>query len=63
MKRVPLVAVRLTEIPLAQRMAAARRECQEAENDNERHEIMYAAMFPSDTLYWVRADSPLRAAA
>lgn len=64
MKRARLTPIRLTEIPFEKRMAAARRECEDAENDEERSAIMFAAMFPSDTLYWVKTnDEPLRAAA
>jgi hypothetical protein len=63
MKRAPLTPIRLTEIPFSTRMSAARRECQQATDDSEREEIMFAALFPSDKLYWVRADEPLRAAA
>ncbi len=62
MKRAPLTSIRLTEIPFTQRMAAARRECRQAADDSEREEIMMAALFPSDKLYWVRVD-PLQAAA
>lgn len=62
MKREPLIRVRLSDVPFEKRMAAARRECQQAENDAERDKIMFAAMFPSDTAYFVRADA-LRAAA
>lgn len=63
MKRARLTPVRLTEIPFEKRMAAARRECREAADDAERDEIMFAAMFPSDKLYWVEAPDELRVAA
>lgn len=52
MKREPLIRVRLTDVPFEKRMAAARRECQQAEND----------AFPSDTAYFVRADAHRAAA-
>jgi hypothetical protein len=54
MKRCKLTPVRLTEIPFNQRMSAARRAAREAADDNERGEIMMAALFPSDKLYWVK---------
>jgi len=54
-KRVRLVSVRLSEIPLDERMAAARVECLLAETDDERAAIFLAAMFPSDRVYYVPA--------
>lgn len=62
MTRTRLVPVRLSEIPFNKRMAAARLEAREAADDNERAEIIMAAMFPSEKVYWVKAE-PLSAAA
>lgn len=53
MKRMKLTAVRLSEIPFNQRMIAARIATKHADDDNERAEILMAAMFPSDKLFWV----------
>lgn len=51
-----LVQVKLTEIPYPQRMAAARREGSFV-GEEERLQLMMAAMFPSDTIYYVRAEA------
>lgn len=65
MKRMRLTPVKLSEIPFERRMAAARVEARNAVTDTERGEILMAAMFPSDKVFWVKADEaePLRAAA
>lgn len=48
--------MKLTEIPYPQRMAAARREGSFV-GEEERLQLMMAAMFPSDTIYYVRAEA------
>lgn len=63
MKRVPLTPVRLTDIPFSERMHAARLATKEAVDDAERDAILFAALFPSDKLYWVKNVEPLSAAA
>lgn len=66
MKRVPLKRVRLSEIPFDRRMIGARVALRHAESPEERQDIMIAALFPSDRVYYVSAasdDEQLRAAA
>jgi len=53
MKRIPLTPVRLTEIPLNQRMRAARILCREAADSDERISLLAAALSPSDKVYFV----------
>jgi len=57
MKRVRLAPVRLTEIPLSQRMHAAQQACRHAADENERADLFIAALFPSDKCYWVHIDT------
>lgn len=49
------VPVRLCDIPAEKRLAAAQRECRDAKDETEKSELLYAALFPSDTVYWVAA--------
>ena len=51
-RRVP---VRLPEIPLERRLAAAEQACRIEKGDFERQEILFAAISPSNTVYWVAA--------
>lgn len=64
-----LIPVRLTEIPFDKRMSAARLAARQwCVDDTEIREVMLAALFPSDSVHWVRAQAAaqvddLRAAA
>jgi hypothetical protein len=51
--RRKLTPVRLTEVPLKQRRAAARHLCQLEIDPLERLELMYAAERPSNRAYWI----------
>lgn len=51
-----LIPVRLTEIPLEVRCAAARREGAEA-TDEERASLLVVALFPSEKIYWIRGEA------
>lgn len=57
-----LVPVKLTEVPLKDRMRAARREAEFCATDEERAELLAAALCPSEKIYWIRG-AELRAAA
>lgn len=46
--------VRLTDIPLEIRYAAAQREARHAASADERADLLAAALDPSDTVYWVK---------
>lgn len=57
-KMYGLLAVKLTEIPLEQRIRAARRAVKEScHSDEETCSVLVAAMFPSDKIYFVRAQA------
>lgn len=49
------VAVRLVDIPVEERLVAARDACRVERVEEERAEILFAALWPSDTTYWVAA--------
>lgn len=51
-RRVP---VRLTDFPLEQRLEAAHEACRYEKGELERTEILFAALTPSDRVYWVAA--------
>lgn len=55
MKRDRLRPVRLGDIPLPVRLAAARREGHHVDEDG-RVALLAAAICPSRQVYWVRAD-------
>ena len=59
-----LRAVKLTEIPLEQRLSAARVAVRSLYQEQDGADILAAALFPSDRTYWVRAQAEpeLRAA-
>jgi hypothetical protein len=48
-----LTPVRLTEIPLDRRLMAAREACRREDDGQMRTELLAAALFPSDRIYWV----------
>ena len=48
-----LTPVRLTDIPLAVRCAAAQREARHAKSQAEAADLLAAALSPSETVYWV----------
>lgn len=52
-----LKAVRLTDIPLEARYAAAVREARHAVDAHDRRELFAAAFLPSDTVYYVTVDA------
>ena len=54
-KQHGLLAVKLTEIPREQRLSAARRIAHEG--TEEPTDIIVAALFPSDKVYFVRAQA------
>lgn len=57
-KTYGLRAVKLTEIPMKDRMSAARRASKaHAHTDEETCELIAAALCPSDRTYWVRAQA------
>ena len=57
-KTYGLRAVKLTDIPLDQRMSAARYAARQlCVDEAEAESILYAALLPSDTIYWVRAQA------
>jgi hypothetical protein len=47
--------VRLCDIDLDRRLRAAREVSQEERDDQAKLELLHAALFPSDTVYWVAA--------
>ena len=51
-----LLAVKLTEIPIEERMRAARRAAR-AHPDEEPTKLLLAAICPSDNVYFVRAQA------
>lgn len=55
MKAQPLKAVRLTDVPITQRLRAARVEGRTAADNAERLSLLAAAIAPSDRVYWIRA--------
>lgn len=59
-RRVP---VRLCDIPVELRLKAAREEARHAKTDDERNSLLSAALAPSDTVFYVVDDEPIRAAA
>ena len=54
-KKHGLVAVKLTEIPVKDRLSAARRVARAG--NEEPDELVMAALFPSDKIYFVRAQA------
>lgn len=56
-KKHGLLAVKLSEIPLEQRLSAARRCARECHDSDETCSVIVAAMFPSDKIYFVRAQA------
>ena len=54
MKRKPLRRVRLSDVPVHQRIVAARLVVRQSPADAS--EIIAAALFPSDTIYYVCAE-------
>lgn len=54
MTPVKLRPVKLTDIPLKDRLAAAQREAQHA-TETERLSLLAAALQPSDRTYWIAA--------
>jgi len=48
-----LTRVSLADVPLSQRMAAARRLAQECSTDYERAELMAAALIPSKRVHYL----------
>jgi len=46
--------IRLCDIPFDKRMSAARRAARECDDDGEKAAVIFAAMFPSDRVYWIR---------
>jgi len=57
------VPIRLTEIPKDTRLEAARRASRYEVTKEQRMELFWAALFPSDRVYWVSDLQPLRRAA
>ena len=51
-----LVAVKLTEIPAKDRLSAARRAAK-AHPEEEPTDLLLAAIYPSDRIYFVRAQA------
>lgn len=47
------VPVRLDRMPLERRMEAARVACKHESGEEERQDIVHAALHPSSTTYWV----------
>lgn len=57
-KTYGLRAVKLTEIPVADRLRAARVAARTLAHDGEETtDLLAAALFPSDKTYWVRAQA------
>jgi hypothetical protein len=54
---MPLTPIRLVDIPLPQRMSAARQAARDCHTPREVHEVMVAALWPSETTYWLRAEA------
>ena len=54
-KSYGLAAVKLTEIPVKDRLSAARRVAREGTEEPEA--LVMAALFPSDRIYFVRAQA------
>lgn len=52
-RRVP---VRLRDIPLEERLRAARAECRHAKTDKERDALLAAALAPSDQIFYVAGE-------
>lgn len=50
--------VRLCDVPADERHKAARRLCREAIDETEKVELLYAALFPSERVYWLSAKGP-----
>lgn len=60
-RRVP---VRLRDVPLEDRLRAARAECRNAKTDGEREALIAAALDPRDEVFYVTdAELPRRRAA
>jgi hypothetical protein len=57
MRRIPLQRIRLSDLPFEVRVAAARREARTASDAEEASGLLLAALFPSDKIYFVRADA------
>lgn len=49
------IPVRLCDIPAEVRMTAARKACRREPDPQERMEIITAAVYPSDRIYWIAA--------
>lgn len=56
-KQYGLRAIKLTEIPQEERLRAARRAARDAHDDQETCSLLVAALFPSDKIYFVRAQA------
>lgn len=50
------VPVRLCDIPAEIRMSAAQKACRREPDPQEREAIVTAAVFPSDTVYYIAAE-------
>lgn len=50
------VPVRLCDIPAEIRMSAAQKACRREPDPDTRSEIVAAAVYPSDTVYYIAAD-------
>jgi hypothetical protein len=49
------IPVRLRDVPAEKRLSAAQRLCRTATDETEKAELLYAALFPSDRVYWIAA--------
>jgi len=53
---MPLTPIRLADVPFEQRMSAAREAARDCHTPKEAHELLAAALFPSERVYWVRSE-------
>lgn len=47
--------VRLCDIPVEKRLSAAQRACRDAVDETEKTELLFAALYPSNTIYFIAA--------
>lgn len=53
-QRAALRPVRLSDVPFGLRMSAARQEAKRCVTRAEVDDLLFAALFPSERVYWIR---------